>query len=78
MNNFKIKLELDCRQLKCPMPVIKTRKTIESLDSGDIIKMISTDPGSINDIRAWSRRTGNPLLSEKCEDGEFIFIISKK
>jgi len=78
MDNFNIKLELDCRQLKCPMPLINTRKAIENLASGDIIKMISTDPGSINDIKAWSRRTGNPLLAEKREEGEFIFIISKK
>jgi tRNA 2-thiouridine synthesizing protein A len=78
MSDFKIKLELDCRQLKCPMPIIKTRKAIETLNSGDVLKMIATDPGSVNDIKAWSGRTGNNLLFENHQQGEFIFIILKK
>ena len=76
LNN--IKLELDCRGLKCPMPIIKTRKAIENLHSGEILKMLSTDPGSINDINAWSKRTGNKLLKEDHKKNEFVFFISKK
>ena len=75
MDNFKVKMELDCRGLKCPMPVIKTRKAIQQLSSGDILKMISTDPGSINDINAWARRTGNRIVHEEHKPGEFVFII---
>jgi len=78
MSDFKIKLELDCRHLKCPMPIIKTRKAIETLNSGDILKMISSDPGSINDVKAWAKRTGNRLLYENRQHGDFVFIISKK
>lgn len=78
MDNLEIKMELDCRGLKCPMPIIKTRKMIENINSGDILKMIATDPGSINDINSWSRRTGNPIIKEDHRDKEFIFIIRKK
>ena len=78
MENIKIKLEVDCRGLKCPMPIIQTRKAIEKLNSGDILKTISTDPGSINDINAWAKRTGNKLLNEEEQHGEFIFFICKK
>ena len=78
MENVEITLELDCRGLKCPMPIIKTRRAIEKLNSKDVLKMMATDPGSINDIKAWSKRTGNTLLEEDHQQGEYIFIISKK
>ena len=77
MENFNIKIELDCRGLKCPMPIIKTRKKIQDLVSGEILKLISTDPGSINDINAWARRTGNTIAREDHTHGEFVFIIIK-
>lgn len=77
MNTSDIKMELDCRGLKCPMPIIKTRKAIEELNSGEVLRMISTDPGSIKDIRAWAKRTGNKLLEENHQQGEFVFIIAK-
>jgi len=77
MNESEIRMELDCRGLKCPMPVIKTRKAIKELNSGDVLKMISSDPGSINDIKAWAKRTGNKLLREDHQQSEFVFIIAK-
>jgi len=77
MEEFDIKMELDCRGLKCPLPVIKTRKAIKELNSGALLRMISSDPGSINDIRAWAKRTGNKLLGEEHKQGEFVFIIAK-
>ena len=77
MDESHIKMVLDCRGLKCPMPVIKTRKAIQGLNSGDVLKMFSSDPGSINDIRAWAKRTGNKLLREDHQLNEFVFIIAK-
>jgi len=78
MNNFEIKFELDCRGLKCPMPIIKTRNAIGNLKSGEILKMMATDPGSINDIKSWANRTGNELIKEEHHAGEFIFFICKQ
>ena len=78
MSDINVTLVLDCSGLKCPLPIIKTRKQIETLKSGDILKMIATDPGSINDTNAWSRRTGNKILKQSHENETFIFYITKK
>lgn len=78
MTNINVALEVDYSGLKCPMPIIKTRKTIESLKSGDILKMIATDPGSINDIKAWSRRTGHMIIKEDHQEQVFVYYICKK
>lgn len=68
---------LDCTGMLCPMPIVKTSKAIKELQSGQILKMISTDAGSPPDIEAWSRQTGNELLRSTTEDGKFVFFIKK-
>lgn len=78
MEEIKVTLELDCSGLKCPLPIIKTRKQIESLQSGDVLKLIATDPGSINDTNAWSRRTGNKIIKQDHQDKIFVYYICKK
>lgn len=69
---------LDCSGMLCPMPIVKTSKTMKELQPGQILKMIATDPGSPPDIEAWSRQTGNDLLYSSTEDGKFIFFLKKK
>jgi len=71
-------LELDCRGLSCPLPILKTKKAIETLSSGQILKVISTDPGSAKDMPSWSDRTGNPIISHEQEGSEFIFYVKRK
>jgi tRNA 2-thiouridine synthesizing protein A len=78
MNDLSVKQELDCRGLNCPMPIMKTKKAMDALTSGDILKMISTDPGSANDMIAWAKRTGNELVRTAEGNGEFIFFVKKK
>jgi tRNA 2-thiouridine synthesizing protein A len=68
---------LDCSGLLCPMPIVKTTKAMKDLQSGEILKMISTDAGSPPDIAAWSRQTGNELLLSTTEDSKFIFFLRK-
>lgn len=68
---------LDCTGLLCPMPIVRTSKAIKELQSGQILKMISTDAGSPPDIEAWSRQTGNELLLSTTEDSKFIFFLRK-
>jgi tRNA 2-thiouridine synthesizing protein A len=68
---------LDCSGLLCPMPIVKTTKAMKELQSGQILKMISTDAGSPPDIEAWSRQTGNELLLSTTEDSKFIFFLRK-
>lgn len=68
---------LDCTGMLCPMPIVKTSKTMKELQSGQILKMVSTDAGSPPDIEAWSRQTGNELLRSTTEDGKFVFFLKK-
>ncbi len=70
--------ELDCRGLNCPLPIIKTKKAIDGLTSGEVIKMIATDPGSIPDIKAFTRRTGHELVNSEESDGEYTFLLRRK
>ena len=64
---------LDCSGMLCPLPVVKTSKAMKELQSGQILKMVATDPGAPPDMEAWSRQTGNEMLRSMTEDGKFIF-----
>ena len=68
---------LDCSGLACPMPIIKTRKAIDGMQVGQVLKMISTDPGSVSDMDAWTKKTGHELVGSENEGGKFIFFIKK-
>ena len=68
---------LDCSGLACPMPILKTKKAVDALEPGQILKMIATDPGSESDIDAWTNRTGNELVSSEVSGGQYIFFIKK-
>ncbi|MDX1803197.1 MAG: sulfurtransferase TusA family protein [Alcanivorax sp.] len=66
--------ELDVRRLLCPMPVIKTQNKIRTLNSGDTLKVVCTDPGALNDIPAWCRINGHQVL-QTGEQGNEVFVI---
>jgi tRNA 2-thiouridine synthesizing protein A len=70
--------ELDARGLSCPLPILKTKKSLNDLVSGQVLKVIATDPGSIKDMEAFSNQTGNPLLSSTEENKTYIFYVRKK
>ena len=55
--------ELNCEGLNCPLPILKTKKAIDGMSTGQLLKMSATDPGSVNDMDSWSKRTGNELVS---------------
>ncbi|MES0491750.1 MAG: sulfurtransferase TusA family protein [Leptospirales bacterium] len=69
---------LDARGMNCPLPVLKTKKTIDGMTKGQILKVIATDPGSVNDMDSWARRTGNEIVDREENDGEFVYFIKKK
>ena len=69
--------ELDARGLNCPFPVLRTKKSLGELESGQILKVSSTDPGSVKDMQAFAKQTGNELLSTAENGGEFIFLMRK-
>ena len=70
--------ELDTRGLNCPLPILKTKKSLADMTSGQILKIISTDAGSIKDMQAFANQTGNALLSSTEENGIYIFFMRKK
>lgn len=68
---------LDCSGLACPMPILKTKKAVDSLQLGQILKMIATDPGSTSDMEAWTQKTGHQLVASEKEGTKFIFYIKR-
>ena len=66
---------LDCRGLACPMPILKTKKTIANMNSGQVIEILSTDAGTKNDLPAFAERTGHEYLGEKENDGFTSYYI---
>jgi tRNA 2-thiouridine synthesizing protein A len=70
--------EIDTRGLNCPLPILRTKKTLAEMTSGQVLKVHATDPGSVKDFEAFSRQTGNELLSQSKDGGEFIFFMKKR
>jgi len=68
---------LDCSGMSCPMPILKTKKAIDALQIGQVLKMIATDPGSSADMDAWTQKTGHELVATEQEGKQFIFYIKK-
>jgi tRNA 2-thiouridine synthesizing protein A len=68
---------LDCSGMLCPVPVIKTSKAIKEMQVGQVLKMISTDPGAPPDMVAWARQTGNELLDSHQEGKNYVFYFRR-
>jgi len=74
---LNIDLEIDARGLNCPLPILRTRKGINTLASGQVVKIIATDPGSVKDLEAFCKQTGNEMLESSQQGGEYHFNIRK-
>jgi len=70
--------ELDARGLNCPLPILRAKKALTDMTSGQVLRILATDPGSVKDFQAFSKQTGNALLSSETADTEFIFFMQKK
>ena len=77
METIKADRELNCCGLLCPVPVIETTKAIKQMEVGQVLKMVATDPGSMPDMRAWSRQTGHEMLSATEENKIFTFYFRR-
>ena len=69
--------EVDATGLSCPLPILKTRKAISGLATGEVLRVRATDEGSLKDIESFCNQTGNDLLSSTQQDGAYEFIIRK-
>jgi tRNA 2-thiouridine synthesizing protein A len=70
--------EVDARGLNCPLPILRAKKSLNDMTSGQVLRILATDPGSVRDFQAFSRQTGNELLSSAQQGGEFVFFLRKK
>jgi tRNA 2-thiouridine synthesizing protein A len=70
--------ELDARGLNCPLPILKAKKALNDMQSGQVLKIVSTDPGSVKDFQAFAKQTGNDLLSQAAAEKEFTFFLKRK
>jgi len=69
--------ELDAKGLNCPLPILRTKKAMNGMEAGQVLRIIATDPGSVKDFDAYCNQTGNTLLSSGEEDGAYTFFIQK-
>lgn len=70
--------ELDARGLNCPLPILKAKKALAEMTSGQILRVLATDPGSVRDFQAFARQTGNELVGQSENDKEFTFFMKRK
>ena len=70
--------ELDARGLNCPLPILRAKKALTEMTSGQVLRIVATDPGSVKDFQAFAKQTGNELLSSAENNKEFEFYIKRK
>jgi len=70
--------EVDARGLNCPLPILRTKKALNDMASGQVLRILATDPASVRDFEAFARQTGNQLLQHGEQDGAFFFLLRRK
>jgi len=70
--------DLDVRGLNCPLPILRAKKALAEIGSGQVLRVLATDPGSVKDFQAFAKQTGNQLISHSEEDKVFTFFMKKK
>ncbi|MCG3783570.1 sulfurtransferase TusA family protein [Delftia acidovorans] len=75
---MEIHKEIDTRGLNCPLPILKAKKALAELDSGQLLKVVATDTGSLRDFQAFAKQTGNELLEQQTVGAEFIHILRRR
>ena len=70
--------EIDTRGLNCPLPILKAKKALADLQSGDVLRVLSTDPGSVRDFQAFARQTGNELVEQSTAGDDFVHYLRRR
>ncbi len=70
--------DLDARGLNCPLPILKTKKALAEMTSGEVLRVQATDPGSVRDFQAFAKQTGNELVQQDRDGDVFIFFMKRK
>ena len=75
---MNIDQELDARGLNCPLPILKAKKALTSMQSGQVLKVVATDTGSLRDFAAFAKQTGNELVSQETVGNDFIHVLKRR
>jgi tRNA 2-thiouridine synthesizing protein A len=75
---MQIHKEVDARGLNCPLPILRAKKALADMDSGQILKVLATDPGSQRDFAAFAKQTGNEIVETSVEDKTFVFLMRRR
>ena len=75
---MNIDKEIDTRGLNCPLPILKAKKALADLKSGQTLKVVSTDAGSVRDFQAFAKQTGNELVEQTTEGADFIHVLKRR
>jgi TusA-related sulfurtransferase len=75
---MQIHKEVDASGLNCPLPILKTKKALADMQSGEVLRVVATDPGAVMDFKAFAKQTGNELLSSMVEGDNFVFIMRRR
>lgn len=70
--------EVDARGLNCPLPILKAKKALSEMQSGQLLKVVCTDPGSVRDFQAFAKQTGNELVEQQTVNGELIHVLKRR
>ena len=70
--------ELDTRGLNCPLPILKAKKALSTMESGQLLKVLATDPGSVRDFQAFARQTGHTLVEQTSGEHEFVHVLKRR
>jgi tRNA 2-thiouridine synthesizing protein A len=75
---MEVSKELDTRGLNCPLPILKAKKALADMASGDLLRVVSTDPGSMRDFQAFARQTGNELVEQATAGADFVHVLKRR
>jgi TusA-related sulfurtransferase len=75
---MNIHKEIDTRGLNCPLPILKAKKSLNEMQSGQLLKVVSTDAGSVRDFQAFARQTGNDLVEQQTVGTDFIHVLRRR
>jgi len=70
--------EIDTRGLHCPLPILKAKKALSDMDSGQVLRVVATDPGSTRDFQAFAKQTGNELVGQSAEGADLIHLLRRR
>lgn len=73
-----VQREIDTRGLNCPLPILKAKKALSDMLSGELLRVVATDPGSMRDFQAFARQTGNELVEQNSSGDEFIHVLRRR